>query len=207
MSRKTPKYYPAFLDLTDRPCVIVGGGKVAERKALELIKAGAKVTVISPTLTSRLEKEKQKGTILHHKRKVRNKDLDKAFFVFAATDSPEVNEEIANRKDLLVNVADHPELCDFIVPSSIKRGPLHIAVSTSGYSPAMSRAIRKDMEPLYGPAFGTYLSKLKALRAKAIKEITDPEERKIFLKELASEKVINTLRKGKQPAPPRTKKK
>ncbi len=190
-------YYPVFLDIKDRVCVVVGGGSVAERKVLSLLRAGAFVKVISPELTKRLEKEKSKGRIKHIKRRYRKGDLKDAFLVIVATDSPEENKKIATEKPALINVVDTPELCTFIVPSTVKRGPLTIAISTSGTSPALAKAIRKELEALYGKQFGAYLTKIKRLRAKAIKEIKDKKERERFLKSLASAKIIKTLR-GKQ---------
>lgn len=189
------RYYPAFLDLKDQPCVVVGGGNVAERKTLDLLRAGAQVKVISPGLTSRLQKEKKRGTIKHVNRRFRQGDIKGAFLVIAATDSEDENRKVASNKGLLLNVVDRPELCTFIVPATLRRGPLQIAVSTSGASPAMARAIRKEMESTYGPEFGKYLNKLKRLREKAVKEIKSSRERERYLKSLASEKIIQILKK------------
>lgn len=188
------RYYPVFLDLRDKPCVVVGGGKVAERKALELIKAGASLKVVSPDLTPRLTKEKDKGTIRHIARRFRDIDLKGAFLVVAATDDQSVNERIGARNDLLVNVVDQPAHCNFIVPSTVRRGPLAIAISTSGTSPAMARAIRQDMETLYGPEFGQCLKDIQKKRARAMKDIPDPKEREKYLKSLASPDKVAKLR-------------
>jgi precorrin-2 dehydrogenase/sirohydrochlorin ferrochelatase len=193
------QYYPVFLDLKGRDCVVVGGGKVAERKVLGLLKAGARVRVVSPGLTRRLAKEKTNGTIRHIPRRYRKTDLRGAFLVIAATDSGEENGRISSDAgDILVNVVDTPELCNFIVPSTVKRGPLTIAVSTSGTSPAMARAIRKELESLYGGQFGRYLRGLAGLRARAAGEIKDKKERERFLKSLASGKILKDLRKGRR---------
>ena len=196
MRKQNARYYPVFLDLADKPCVVVGGGKVAERKTLDLLRAGALVKVISPGLTSRLRKEKSSGGIKHINRRFRRGDLKGAFLVIAATDSEEENRKVAGHEGLLLNVVDRPELCTFIVPATLRRGPLQIAVSTSGASPAMARAIRKDMESTYGPQFGRHLNKLKRLREKAVKEIKSTGERERYLKSLASEKVVRMLKKG-----------
>lgn len=194
MMKEGVRYYPAFLDLKDQPCVVLGGGNVAERKTLDLLKAGAQVKVISPGLTSRLKKEKKRGTIKHVNRRFRQGDIKGAFLVIAATDSEDENRKVASNKGLLLNVVDRPELCTFIVPATLRRGPLQIAVSTSGASPAMARAIRKEMESTYGPEFGKYLNKLKRLREKAVKEIKSSRERERYLKSLASEKIIQMLK-------------
>jgi precorrin-2 dehydrogenase/sirohydrochlorin ferrochelatase len=197
---ETKQYYPVFLDLKGKACLVVGGGKVAERKVPGLLKAGARVKVVSPGLTRRLKEEKSRGTIRHIPRRYRKADLRGAFLVIAATDSREENQRISSdAREILVNVVDTPELCNFIVPSTVNRGPLTIAISTSGTSPAMARAIRKEIEVLYGKQFGAYLKGLASLRARAAADIKDKRAREKFLKSLASEKVIKDLRKGRKP--------
>jgi len=197
------RYYPAFLDLEGRPCLVVGGGKVAERKALALLKAGARVKVVAPAVTARLAREKAAGRITHEGRRFRAADARGAFLVIAATDSREENEKVSASATGLVNVVDTPELCNFIVPSSVVRGPLTIAVSTSGTSPAMARAIRKELEALYPPALGAYLRKAARLRARAAREIADPRRRMRYLKSLASARALRDLRAGRHVEPPR----
>lgn len=197
-------YYPAFLDLKGRKCVVVGGGRVAERKANSLVKAGGDVVVVSPALTAGLLRKKQKGSIRHVCRAYRGGDLKGAFLAFSATDSGEENERVANearRRGIPVNVADKPALCSFIIPSVVNRGPLVIAISTSGASPAMAKAIRLELESLYGPPFGRYLKRLADLRARAIREMP-PAERRKLLGKMASGDIIKTLRKGKKPEAP-----
>jgi precorrin-2 dehydrogenase / sirohydrochlorin ferrochelatase len=188
-------FYPAFLNLNKRKVVVCGGGKVAERKIIDLIKTGADITVISPELTKRIEKEKQKDKIKHIHRHYREGDLQRSFLVIAATDSPHVNEKISEDADCLVNVVDTPHLCNFIVPSTVNRWPLTIAVSTSGVSPALSRAIRKEIEKICGPEFSKYLKLLKKYRILAMNLIKDKRKRRSFLQDVASEKVIGILRR------------
>lgn len=183
----TASYYPVFLNLKDKKCVVAGGGSVAERKALSLVRAGAEVTVISPECTERLKKERLKGRIRHICRGYKKGDLRNAFLVIAATDSNDVNKKISKDAPNLVNVVDTPSLCNFIVPSMVRRGPLTIAISTSGISPAMAKAIRKELEKLYGPAFASRLNALKKIRSKAMREIKDKKTRERFLKKMAAE--------------------
>lgn len=180
-------YYPVFLNLKNKGCVVVGGGKVAERKVLSLLKSGAEVTVISPELTKRLKKESLSGRIKHIPRRYKKGDLKNAFLVIAATDSNEINEKVSEDAPHLINVVDVPSLCNFIVPSVVKRGPLTIAISTSGVSPSMAKTIRKELEKLYGPEFARYLNSLKKIRIKAMAEIKDKKERERFLKKLAAD--------------------
>ncbi|GBE05139.1 MAG TPA: bifunctional precorrin-2 dehydrogenase/sirohydrochlorin ferrochelatase [Nitrospirae bacterium] len=189
------KYYPVYLNLTDKKAVVIGGGKVAERKVLTLINAGAKVKVISPGITKTLEKVKKKGALTHIKRHYRKGDLKDSFIVIAGTSSAETNTKIARDAKYLVNIIDTPTEGNFIAPSIVKRGPLTIAISTEGCSPAVSKAIRKEIEKLYGREFADYLRLLGKTRVKALKKIKDVKEREQFLKGLASEKLFSSLRK------------
>jgi precorrin-2 dehydrogenase/sirohydrochlorin ferrochelatase len=187
-------YYPAFLNLQGKKAVVVGGGKVAERKVLTLIGAGADVTVISPLLTKRLLKEKEASHMRHLPRTYRKGDLKDSFMVIAATDSPEVNTRVAEDAPGLLNVVDVPSECNFIAPSVVKRGPLVFAISTGGTSPAFAKAVRKEIEKLYGKVFSDYLELVKTLRSRAMQEISDKSEREKFLKSLASGDILDTLR-------------
>jgi precorrin-2 dehydrogenase/sirohydrochlorin ferrochelatase len=189
-----PTYYPAYLNLVGKKTVVVGGGRVAERKILSLLKAYARVKVISPHLTKRLEREKLKGKIKHVCRNYKKGDLRNAFLVIAATDSLRINEQVSHDAPCLVNVVDMPDLCNFIVPSLVKRGHLQFAISTSGMSPAFAKSIRKELENIYGLEFLEYLRLLKIIRKKALHEFKDKKKRTEFLKSIASEKIIKMLR-------------
>ncbi len=187
-------YYPVFLDLEGRKAIVVGGGRVAERKVLSLIEARASVIVISPHLTERLGKEKSLNRIRHLPRRFREGDLEGAFLVIAATNSQETNRVIASSASCLVNVVDVPSECNFIAPSVVKRGPLTIAISTGGTSPAMSKSLRKEIEKLYGREFSEYLRFIKKIRVRAITGIGDRKKRESFLKGLASREMLEKLR-------------
>ena len=179
--------YPLFLDLTGKRCLVVGGGKVAERKCSTLLKAGAEVTVVSPELTRRIERYKESGAVRHVPRGYRKSDVRSAFLVIAATDSEKTNRRVsrdAAAAGKLVNVVDSPSLCNFIVPSVVKRGLLTIAISIAGASPAAAKAIRKDLEKRYGPEFAGRLDEMKRMRSKAMREIGDKKKRERFLKGL-----------------------
>ncbi len=189
------KYYPAFINLKNKKVVVVGGGRVAERKALSLIKAGADVIVISPAVTTRIAKLTASGNLTHIKRKYKKGDLQGAFIVIAGTSSEETNKKISQDAALLTNVIDIPSEGNFIVPSLIRRGPLTIAISTEGASPAISKAIRGEMEKLYNAEFAIYLRFVESIRKRAIKEISNDKKREKFLKFIASDKIIRTLRK------------
>jgi precorrin-2 dehydrogenase/sirohydrochlorin ferrochelatase len=187
-------YYPVFLNLRGKKSVVVGGGKIAERKILGLLRAGADITVISPRITKKIEKEKLKNNLKHINRQYRKKDLDNTFLVIAATDSLDTNKKVSEDAACLVNVVDTPDLCNFIVPATVNRGLLSIAVSTSGISPALSRSIREELEKAFGPEFAQYLDSLKKIRADAMEVIQDTRKRSRLLKSLASEKILEMLR-------------
>lgn len=188
-------FYPAFINLKGKECVVIGGGRVAERKVLTLIKCGARVKVISPSLTNHLEKLKKKGKIDHIERIYKKGDLKKAFLVVAATSDEEVNRNISIESPCLVNVVDKPEMANFIVPSIVDRNPLIIAISTSGASPALAKAIRRELETFYNKDFSKYLLFLRKIRNKAIVEIHNQKERERFLKYIGSTEIINVIRK------------
>jgi len=191
------KYYPVFVRLNGKRAVVVGGGRVAERKALTLIKAGAKVDIISPTITKNLQRYRDKGLVRHIERDYKRGDLKGAFIVIAGTSSRDANSAVeteAQERGCLINVVDTPSEGNFIAPSIMRRGSLTIAISTEGYSPAISRAIRRELESLYGPDFTRYLRFAGSIRRKAIKNIRDRKKRERLLKFLSSSKVLRTLR-------------
>lgn len=142
-------YYPIALDLTDRPVVVIGGGPVAERKVEGLLTAGATVTVVSPTLTPRLTDLSRAGRIRHEARAYAAADLAGKALAFVATDDPRVTEAVARdarAAGVLVNAADDPAHCDFILPAVLRRGELVVAITTGGASPALARAVRERLE-------------------------------------------------------------
>jgi len=187
-------YFPAFLDLNGRRVVVIGGGKVAERKINSLLRAGALLTVISPEITKRIRKEKDAGRLAWVSRGYRKGDLKKALLVVAATDSLPVNERISRDAPCLVNVVDTPHLCNCIVPSVVDRKPLTIAISTSGVSPAFARTIRLELERQYGPEVSRFLKSVSRLRTEAQKTLTDKRKREKFLKAIASKEILGIIR-------------
>ncbi len=161
------KYYPVFLNLKNRLCIVIGGGKVAERKIKMLLEAGAKIKVISPELTKDLTKLADEKKIIWEKREYKKGDLEGAWLVITATNNKKVQIEVqqeAEEKRIFCNIVDVPELCSFIVPSVIKRGLLTIAISTSSASPAVSRRIRENLENLFGEEYVIYMNLMKNLR-------------------------------------------
>ncbi|MBX6422379.1 bifunctional precorrin-2 dehydrogenase/sirohydrochlorin ferrochelatase [Thermosulfurimonas sp. F29] len=192
-------YYPAFLNLRDRFCVVVGGGEVAERKVEALVAAGARVRVIAPEVTSRIEGWAGEGLIELEKRPYREGDLSEAWLVVAATDDPEVQKAVfseAERNRIFCNVVDKPELCSFIVPSVVRRGRLQLAVSTSGASPAAARRIRERLEEEFGPEWGVYLELMARWRKEILSRGLPEEERRQIFTRLAMAPLPEWIRNG-----------
>jgi precorrin-2 dehydrogenase/sirohydrochlorin ferrochelatase len=188
------KYYPAYLDLRRKKCVVVGGGGVAERKVRSLLDADAAVVVISPDLTAALRGLVTKGKIRHIKRAYRKGDLKDAFLVIAATADQAVNDAVSKDAPFLINVVDAPDLANFIVPAVIRSGPLNISVSTGGASPAIASSVRKEIESLYDRDFGRYLSFLARLRKKVMKDIVDRASRESFFRAAGSAEMLGFIR-------------
>ena len=143
-----PAYYPAFIDVRDRRCVVIGGGNVGEEKVRKLLECGAKVVVISPEVSDGVRELVDNDRLTWVRRRYQPGDLEGAFIAIAATDDGAVNREIARgaaEHNVLLNVVDVPHLCTFIAPSVASRGDVTIAVSTGGASPALARKFREEL--------------------------------------------------------------
>ena len=144
-----PIFYPVFLNLTGRRCVIIGGGQIAEGKISKLLDSGAKIIVISPDATQGIRGFTERGQIKLDLRKYQEGDLQGAFLVIAATNDQAVNQEIfeeAEKQGILLNAVDDMPRCSFIAPSIVEKGPVTVAISTGGASPALARKLREKME-------------------------------------------------------------
>lgn len=159
--------YPISLSVQDKRCVVIGGGSVAERKVSGLLAADARIVVISPELTDRLQQWREEGRIAVKKRRYQEDDLTDAALVFAATDDEAVNEAVcreAERKGIWVNDASNPARGTFHVPAVLRRGGLQIAVSTSGAGPMLASRIRDELAEAYGAEYEAYVELLGKLR-------------------------------------------
>jgi precorrin-2 dehydrogenase / sirohydrochlorin ferrochelatase len=162
-------YYAAFLDLTGRVCLVVGGGAIAERKVSGLLEAGARVRVVSPSLTVALAALARAAMIEHRPRRFRRIDTRGCTLVVAATGVSEIDDAVAvaaRPAGALVNVVDRPASCDFILPSVLRRGDLQIAVSTGGRSPALAREIRRRLEAEIGEDYAALVTRVGDARAR-----------------------------------------
>ena len=183
--------YPIFLKLNGRRIVIIGGGVVAARKAQPLLAAGAHVVVVADTIDDVLTaccKDADAELI----KSAYSKDyLDGAFLVIAATDNYQLNKQIyedCRQLQILCNVVDVPELCDFFVPAVVKRGDLQIAISTDGRCPAYAALLRKKLEKKFTDKHGEFLIELDVLRKYIIANISDTAERKALLEKLVEDR-------------------
>jgi precorrin-2 dehydrogenase/sirohydrochlorin ferrochelatase len=167
------KTYPVFAVIENRPCLVVGGGAVGERKVQDLLVAGARVTVISRNLTPGLADLAFRGKISFLSENFNDTHVEGMALVMAATDDPEVNARVsaaARNRAVWVNVADDPEHCTFIVPAQVKRGDLTLAISTNGASPALARKVREELQEHFGPEYGPYLDLLRRVRTRLLTE-------------------------------------
>lgn len=142
-------YYPAFLDVKDRLCVIIGGGQIAEGKIASLLECGAKIKMISPEVTSEVQGMADAGILRLEKREYQVGDMEGAFLAIAATDDTDVNRQItqeAETRNVLLNVVDITHLCTFIAPSVVRKGDVTVAISTAGLSPALARKLREELQ-------------------------------------------------------------
>lgn len=165
------KLYPVFLKLANKECLVIGGGKVAFRKATTLLESGALITVISPEIIKNFNNLIVGKKIKHINRKYINGDLKNFYLVIAATNSRRTNREIykeAQKENILINCADDPENSDFYVPSVAQKGDLQIAISTSGKSPLLAKKTRESLEKKIYPELETDMNELDSLRKKII---------------------------------------
>jgi precorrin-2 dehydrogenase/sirohydrochlorin ferrochelatase len=180
------KTYPIFALIGGKPCLVVGGGAVGERKVQDLLTAGARVTVVSQTLTPYLEQLANRGEIRYLEGVFTPDHLEGMSLVIGATDDHQVNiwvSAAAQERGIWVNIVDAPELCTFIVPAQVRRGDLTIAVSTGGASPALARRLREALERRFGPEYGPYLVLLQEVRERVLAvRRSHPDNAALFLR-------------------------
>jgi precorrin-2 dehydrogenase/sirohydrochlorin ferrochelatase len=192
------KYYPVNLNIEGRKCLVVGGGPVALRKARMLLDCGANVTVVSREFFEHFQAFKDAPGIQLTQREYRPSDLDGKFLVIGATDNEPLNRRIsadAESRHMLCNIADVPEICNFILPSVIRQGDLVIAVSTSGKSPAFAKKLRKDLEKTYGDEYARFLELMGAIRKKLLQTEHAPEEHKPMFEKLIETGLLEMIKR------------
>jgi len=191
--------YPMALKIAGRRCVVVGGGTIAERKVLSLVQCQARVVVISPEVTPTLEDMAASGTIGVARRRFEPADATGAVVMIAATDDRAVNESVktaGNAAGALVNVVDVPDLCDFYVPASLRRGDIQITISTGGACPALAKRLREELEAHFGPEYETYSDILAQLRLDLREAVSEPGRRKQAEEDYLNSPALNLIRSG-----------
>jgi precorrin-2 dehydrogenase / sirohydrochlorin ferrochelatase len=181
-----PRYYMACLDLRGCDCLVVGGGRIATEKAVELVACGADVTVVAPQIDGEL-----RGLpLVALERPFTRSDVVGRFLVIAATNDRSVNAAVSaacDERATLCNVADDPELCSFILPAVVRRDPIVVAVSTGGASPALAQRIRDDIGELVGGDHVRLARRLAALRPWAKTSLPTYEARRDYFRRLVAE--------------------
>ncbi len=196
------RYYPIYVDLQERHCIVIGGGTIAEGKVTGLLEAGARVTLISPTLTPALRALADEGRFAHLVRGYQPGDLAGALMVISATDDRAINEQVwaeANERQQLVNVVDDVPHCGFIAPSIVRRGDLTIAISTSGHAPVLAVRLRQWLDSVLGDEYARFLELAGTLRAPLARRFPSFEHRKALWYELIDSDVLDLLRQGNEP--------
>ncbi len=192
-------FFPICLDIADRHCVVIGGGRVAERKVASLLDCGAAVSVVSPELTEPLRCLADQGKINWVARPYQAGDLAGAFVVIAATDDPVVQEAVhseAEAGNTLLNVADVPKWCNFILPAITRQGDLTVAVSTAGKSPALARKLREQFDREFGVEYAVLVELLGELRQVVLARGMSHQQNKEVFQRLVEADLASWLRAG-----------
>lgn len=190
-------YFPLLMNLDYKKVVIVGGGHVARQKAEALLPTKAQVTVISPTVTEKLQQYINKGLLTWKEKSFEPADLDDAALIFAVTNDEEVNnavEEAAQHWQMLSR-ADAKGRVDFINPAVVRRGEFVLTVSTSGGSPGLTRKVKGELAEQYGEHYAQYVSFLKEARQRILEKFTG-NEKKQLLAELLDPQVLEWMEQG-----------
>ena len=196
-------HYPVFLDLTGRPCFVIGGCAMAEEKVKGLVAAGARVTVISPDMTPGLAELGIEEKVDFIARRYRRGDLRTAFLVVVVSQAPPIVQAVweeTRGRNILVNTLDNVPHCDFIAPAIVRRGDLTVAISTGGKAPVMAVRLRQKLEKELGPEHARFLELAGMLRAPLARLWPDFETRRALWYRLIDSDVIHLLRRGNESA-------
>ncbi|MEA2080554.1 MAG: siroheme synthase CysG [Pseudomonadota bacterium] len=196
-------FFPVFMDLGDRDCLVVGGGNVAARKVSMLARAGARVEVVAPKLCEKLAVLRDADKISHSARAFEEADVEGKALVIAGTSQKDVNRrvsECAKARNIPVNVVDQPELCSFIVPSVIDRSPVQVAVSSGGTSPVLARLLRARLESYVPAAYGHLAKLVESFRGRVKQRFSSIEQRRQFWENLLQGEVAELLFAGRDEA-------
>src|SRR4051812_47291523 len=201
---ETP-FYIACLKLTGRRCLVVGGGEIGLEKVEGLLACDGRVVLVAPDAVPELEDLAAEGSIEWLRREYRAEDLERTFIAIAATNDTEVNIRVyddAERRAMLVNIVDVPPLCNFILPAIVRTGPLAIAISTAGASPALAKRIKRQVADEFGQEYARLAVLLNEVRGWAKGTLPTYQDRKAFFEEIVNgdPDPIELLRAGDEPA-------
>ncbi|HEU4401597.1 MAG TPA: bifunctional precorrin-2 dehydrogenase/sirohydrochlorin ferrochelatase [Candidatus Polarisedimenticolia bacterium] len=200
LSRAAAPLLPLILDVRGVACLVVGGGRVAERKTVTLLGSGAAVRIVAPVATTRLRSLARSRSITWIRSTYRRHHLTGTRLVFATTSNPATNRAVARdaaRRGIFVNVADDPSRCTLLVPAVLRRGALLLAVSTSGESPSLARALRDDLRRRLGPEYAAYVRILGGVRRLMRAAFADPVARERRARRLLKAPILPLLRTGR----------
>ena len=181
--------FPMFMKLTGKSCLVVGAGKVGEPKIAGLLDTGARITVVAIAASELVRDWARAGTIELELRPYSSDDLNGKFMAVIATASQSLNERIyheAQRRGVLCNVVDVPDLCDFFYPAVVQRGDLQIAISTAGQSPSLAQKLRKQLERQFGEGYAEWVAQLGETRRLILASDLEKERKLELLHSLAS---------------------
>ena len=182
-------FYIACLKLSGRKCLVVGGGEIGLDKVEGLLACDGDVTLIAPEANGPLQELAAEGSIRWERREYEAADLEGTFMVIASTDDTDVNigiYEDAERRAMLVNIVDVPPLCNFILPAIVRTGPLAIAISTAGASPALAKRIKAEIADEYGEPYARLAIMLNDVRGWAKGTLPTYQDRKAFFESIVN---------------------
>ena len=191
-----PAFFPIMLRLADRKCLVVGAGEVAAAKIQGLLRHGARVLVVSPRAAPSIQQQARRGTIVWRRRAFLAKDVSGAFLVIAATNSVGMNQTVfraCRKRGVLCNAVDDPQNCDFYYPAVVRRGPLQIAISTNGSSPALAARLRRELEQQFGPEWSHWVGHLGRMRRQLLDLELPLRTRRRRLLEMASAQAFRSF--------------
>jgi precorrin-2 dehydrogenase / sirohydrochlorin ferrochelatase len=198
-------FYIACLKLSGRRCLVVGGGEIGLEKVEGLLACDGDVTLVAPDAIEPLRELADEGSVRWERREYRPEDLEDTFMVIASTDDTDVNIKVyedAERRAMLVNIVDVPPLCNFILPAIVRTGPLAIAISTAGASPALAKRIKAEIAEEYGEPYARLAILLNEVRGWAKGTLPTYQDRKAFFESIVNGEPdpVELLRRGDEQA-------
>ena len=197
------RYFPVFLDLNRRRCLVVGGGEVAARKAQQLLRSNADILIVAPRAGDGIQALEQLGRVKHEARDFLPEDIADCTLVIAATADKQLNSRVAaaaKAENVPVNVVDNPALCSFIMPSVVDRDPVQIAVSTGGASPVLARLLRAKLETLVPATYGRLATVVREFRGRVKQHFPDFRQRRRFWENILQGPIVEMLFSGRETA-------